>query len=432
MSDAPEQDPQERAFDIEELLARMTPPPAVPSEAIERAPALYGALKRLDPMRSALLVAGLTTEPQFQANLIRLDWLLRLVLTYGHGGRKAHRSDLHGLLNGALVEADAVRLEDPPEETFTESVPTSRGNFRIFPGYFEKAGTHTEAVIAAFERLAEGPQKAAALRRAYALFRLSDELVARSEAAATQLAPNAPQSDITLPSDERIRSIAKRLHFRDADLQRLGIDPDDLDGFFLKPQHLSRVAALDVGASPLDFRPLMRAGNGLQILSPHTLSTAARACLIECAVTGGQAAPLQYAMLLKQGRDVEDTAFLKLEGTPIQTLGGSPGRDFTVEISSGRFLHVVQTADTFEDWPARAFGHCNPVPASPADSVGRPRRRCAGVRARTARLCRGHDALAGRRLGLGARDHRWGVAERPGLASARPGAGGCGRTRRVR
>jgi len=355
MSDAPEQDSQEDTFDIEELLARMTPP-SVPSEAIERAPGLYGVLNRLDPMRSALLVAGLTTEPQFQANLIRLDWLLRLVLTYGHGGRKAHRSDLHGLLNGALVEAGAVRLEDPPEENFTESIPASRGNFRIFPGYFEKAGTHTEAVIAAFERLAEGPQKTAALRRAYALLRLSDELVARSEAAATQLAPNPPQEDIILPSDERIRSIAKRLHFRDADLQRLGIDPDDLDGFFLKPQHLSRVAALDVGASPLDFRPLVRADNGLQVLSPHTLSTAARACLIECAVTGGQAAPLQYAMLLKQGSDVEDTAFLKLDGTPAQTLGGSPGRDFTVEISSGRYLHVIQTADTFEDWPARAFG----------------------------------------------------------------------------
>ena len=128
MSDEPEDEPPEDALDIEDLLARMTPP-SVPSEAIERAPSLYGALNRLDPMRSALLVAGLTTEPQFQANLIRLDWLLRLVLTYGHGGRKAHRSDLHGLLNGALVEAGAFRLEDPPEENFTESIPTSRGNF---------------------------------------------------------------------------------------------------------------------------------------------------------------------------------------------------------------------------------------------------------------------------------------------------------------
>ena len=95
-------------------------------------------------------------------------------------------------------------------------------------------------------------------------------------------------------------------------------------------------------------------------MSPHTLSTAARACLIECAVTGGQAAPLQFAMLLKQGRDVEDTAFLKLEGTPVQTLGGDPARDFTLEISSGRYLHVVQTADTFENWPARAFGIVTP------------------------------------------------------------------------
>lgn len=64
------------------------------------------------------------TEPRFQANTIRLDFLLRLVLSFSSGRVKLRSQELNILLNEALVEAGVATAEDPPEDFFVRNVVT--------------------------------------------------------------------------------------------------------------------------------------------------------------------------------------------------------------------------------------------------------------------------------------------------------------------
>src|SRR5687768_11647387 len=99
-------------IDIEALLARIAPPD-VPSQALFNFPGLTKLLQSLDPVATVAALAGLQTEPQFQANLVRLEWAIRLVLALAQGTRKPGRGDLHRLLNVALIKARVNVLEDP-------------------------------------------------------------------------------------------------------------------------------------------------------------------------------------------------------------------------------------------------------------------------------------------------------------------------------
>lgn len=356
-----EADEPQATIDFAALWARMAPPD-LPVEAVEKIPSLEEHLQRFHPTRAAAMVAGLCTEGRYQANGIRFDWLIRLFLGYGKGNRKPRRSDLSDLLNKALFDAGANRLEDPPEEGFVELVPTSRGNFRIFTGYSEKAAHHTEAVLSAFEGLAANPEKTDALQKAYSLLQLSEALVRRAEASQATTPPTSPQATILLPSDERLQALSKRVHFRRSDLEKLGLSLDDLSFFFLPENLLANLAKFDIGNAPLDWYPLAPTDDGLVVLAPHVMSVAARACLIDRAVGFGVQGSLQHLLLLKQGADVSESAFLDLDPVPVVHMAGQPVRDFTFEISAGRFVHVIQTADGFEDWPHRGFGATTPCP----------------------------------------------------------------------
>src|SRR3546814_18836733 len=67
------------------------------------------------------------------------------------------------------------------------AIPTAQGDFRLLTGLWEKAAHHTEAVLHAFERLPGDDQKHTALKRAYALLRISDVICERSNLAANAM-----------------------------------------------------------------------------------------------------------------------------------------------------------------------------------------------------------------------------------------------------
>ena len=167
------------APDIGDWLARMAPPDT-PAEAEELCPELNEFTINLDPMRSAAVLAGLMTDSRFQANHIRIDFAMRLVLARGCGKRKVGHDALDRLLNHALVEARVASLEDPIEDFFTDVLPTMHGDMLLFTGLWEKAASHTECLLRAFTVLPAWGGQGSAIERAYALLRLSDALVHRS------------------------------------------------------------------------------------------------------------------------------------------------------------------------------------------------------------------------------------------------------------
>lgn len=349
-------------FSFEELWAR-NQPPRMPLEAYEASPYLARLIRKLDPIKSLPLVAGLATLPEFQANFVRIDFVIRLLVSHGRGKRTITRSDLVRLINTELVKANVQWLEDPPEDFFSAFVPTVAGNFRLFTGIFEKAIAQTEAVFQAFSAFPNGNRRDGALRRVLTLMKLSDAVAERSGLGDRVLGSGHPTAALTLPSENKLRTLSKRVCFTLPDLEGLGIAIDDLRSFCLKPEESNSVSSFEAGDSNLDFLPLIETRAGIVVVAPYAISTAVRAFLIDCADTGGIGPALQYRLLLAQGRHIDESGFIRIDGIDVGVLANQPARDFATEISPGRYVHFLQTVDDFAGWPSRAFGSttdCDP------------------------------------------------------------------------
>jgi hypothetical protein len=342
-------------MNIEALLAAMAPP-TIPAEAFVMAPKLRQLLSKLDRYASVATLAGLMSDLRFQANTIRLDWAVRLTLSTAQGRRKLRRAELNTILNEYLVAARVNRLEDPIEDFFVEPIPTPRGDFLILSGCWEKAAAHTENILRAFSALPDGEPKSRALQSAYALLRLSDSLVGRSGLSRRQIGEDTHQQLIELPFDARLKSSSRRPQFSWVELDGLGIDPADLRPFILSEVDADGIAERLPGESALEFRPLVSTARGILVAAPANISTAVRALLIDTAVSGSQRKSLCYQMLVSHARIMQESGFLDVRGA-LQPIGdaGLMHHGF-YEISTGRYVHVIQIADGFADWPYSAFG----------------------------------------------------------------------------
>jgi hypothetical protein len=347
--------------DIEALLARMAPP-GLPSDVLASSPNLTKLLRDLDPVATVATLAGLQTEPQFQANLVRLEWAIRLVLALARGTRKPSRRDLHQLLNVALEKARVNLLEDPIEDFFIEPVPTTVGDFLLLSGTWEQAAFYTETLLSAFGRLPNGEPRSRALHWAIALLRLSDALVRRADLERRQIGGGDPKGRMQLPDQLKLRSVAKRVMFTWGELEQLGFERRDFYPYTLSIEQAAELLHAPLGNSVLDFRPLICLPEGILVASPTNLTTAVRAVLIDAATQGGLGEALQRRVLDTQAEAVWDSSFAKLEGFPVRRVGRFLVRTYGRKVSAGRFVSYIQTMDSFDGWPESAFGDVRDEP----------------------------------------------------------------------
>jgi hypothetical protein len=341
--------------DIEGLLVRMAPA-QTPAEALAHAPTIDALIGPLDPTRSVDVLAGLMTEPRFQANGTRLEWAIRMVLALASGHRRPKPAELAQLLNSELATARVNRLEDPIEDFFVEPVLARRGDFLILSGYWEKAAISAEMVIDAFAALPTAPQKADAQEKAFALLRLSDALVERAGLQRYAIGSGDPNGDMLVPSDTRLNTLARRVRFSWDEIEKLGIHPQDLAPYVSLPSDRGPILAAIPGDSPLELRPLVKTKHGLIIASPTNISTAVRALLIEDAVTHGLDRALQANLLQAKTALLRQTGFEIIATGPIRMVEDQLFRESVHELSTGRYVHVIQSMDGFANWPERAFG----------------------------------------------------------------------------
>ena len=131
-------------------------PPSNPDETFNRDDVDLDKIRTWNKSFAVSMLAGLSTEPAFHANGIRIDWLQRLVFSKSQGQRKPSSAELSRALNAGLDRAGVLRLEYPSEDLFCEMIATSRGNYRIFPGQWEAAAPYTQTLLDAFESLPSG------------------------------------------------------------------------------------------------------------------------------------------------------------------------------------------------------------------------------------------------------------------------------------
>ena len=349
-------------IDIEALFQRMQPPDVPDSIFAGSFPNIL-FLKGWDKLHAVQVISGLLTVPDLHANGIRLDWLLRLVISKANGSHKVLRKDLVRVLNKGLAEAGVNRLEDPNEDLFCDLVATRLGNFRIFPGQWELAAPYTQTLIEAFERLPDAPPKTNALKSVHALLALSNMLAERASVDRTTLAGSHPFVEIKLPTERELRHLAGRSLFTGADLEAADIGLVDLLPFILTEDQFHSVADREIGNTPLELRPLLSTPDGILIANPTSISLAIRALLVETATTGGMAKTLLYGLLRRQERYAESTGFWpdrRLELSPPTKHGL---RGVVSQYDEGCYVHVLQMPTSFENFPEDGFTTVRALPA---------------------------------------------------------------------
>lgn len=368
MSDSNPTDNTTELPNIEELLARLAPP-STPNEALALAPQIIDLVASLDPLKATNIIAGLMTDPRFQAHQVRLDYALRIIIATAQGNRRPRAQELHDLLNVQLVEARVSRLEDPIEDFFVETIPTHEGEFLIFSGGWEKASIHTELILEAFRQLPDGGPKTKALRSAYALLRLSTALVRRADIEPGIVGAGTPNGEISIPSDTRLATLASRVRFSTSELQSLGISDEDLAPFFFKVAQRADVGSCEPGDSPLEFRPLLKASHGLIVGAPANVSTAVRALVIDTALKYGAGRVLHMNLLQAKRGLLVQSNFHPIPAGPIKIGDDQLYCETITELSAGRFLHVILSVDGFAGWPARTFGAVTPSSREWVDTI---------------------------------------------------------------
>jgi len=346
-------DEQPNTPDIDALLAAMAPP-RIPEQGFgPDNPDLFH-LRGWSKIHAATMLAGLATVPDFHANDIRLDWLLRLVLAKAEGHAKVQPAQLERALNAGLAQAKVLRAEDPVEDLFCDRIATSRGNFRIIAGRWEAPGPYTQTLLSAFEALPAGALKDRTLASVYALLSISDEIARRANLHRFTPSGGVEMGQLSVPSADSLKKISRRVVFTTDALRNLGISQEALAPFVLRQEQFSYTGIAPRGESPLELHPLIEHHNGIAVVSPTGLSLAARAIMVNAAKLGGVERPLLAGLMIAQEKYAEIAGFwngpLSLPAPDAHFV-----RAAIVRTGSGRYLQVIQVPSTFEYFPQRLF-----------------------------------------------------------------------------
>lgn len=314
-----------------------------------------------DKQYAAAVLSGLSTAPDFHANGIRIDWLLRLVLSKSEGNYKPNSQDLQRVLNEGLSQAGVTRLEDPNEDLLCDIIATKQGNFRIFPGQWEQATSYTQTLVEAFEMLPDASIKRDALHAARSLLTLSDTIAQRAQVDRGTSSGGDVFGSITLPNDAILSHLAQRVRFSHEDLVRLGVEPASLMPFIMDAADLPFVSTSAIGDTPLEFHPLLSLRREVLVVSPNNISIAVRSLLVNTAVNGGMSEWLQYELMRRQEIHAEATGFwpvpsLSLSGPVKHSLRG-----MVTQYDHGRYLHILQVPTSFENFPQAGFATLRPL-----------------------------------------------------------------------
>lgn len=346
-------------MDIDAVIAANAPP-VTPAGAIENASKLASFFRKFDPVSAASTLAGLQTFPEYQANY-RLEWATRLALALGTGSAIPKSPQLRTLLNDLLEKSRVNRLEDPLEDVMVSAVPTSRGEFLLLTGLWEKAAHHTESVVRAFEHLPDDDQKEAAIECVYALLLISNAVCQRSNLGPNAMGVSNPRKAMPLTGAGLLSDAKARVEFTWDELAEFGISKDWLIPFILQKAEFTALLGKALGDSALEFKPLVETQTGIAIVGPTNLSTAVRGYLINTAIAGGQGDALRRKLLLVHSEIIGTGSFTRITG---QLSGfGSDGycREHIQQLCPGRYVHILQAIDHFGGWLQNAFCADNEV-----------------------------------------------------------------------
>lgn len=249
---------------------------------------LVAKLRRFDFPQAARLVAGLSLHPQFHANTIRIEVLEHLIAVSCQKRAEASLNDLIHWLEKDMAESKVAHLEDPVEDVFIGCINSTFGSYRIFSGVFPDGDFWVERLLSFLADKQELPSFQTAVKDVLPLLKLSEALVERVRLVRYSPGGGNAMGKILVP--RRWRELAPQveaLRFSDADLALLGLNRGELREFILTNEHRVRLPSEDLWNSSLDRMPLIEEVDGISVIIPSRMTSAAARFLVERIAASG-------------------------------------------------------------------------------------------------------------------------------------------------
>ena len=304
---------------------------------------------------ASALLAGMAIEPRFEANVLRIDLLYRIVLANSVGNRTPDDIELMHVLNDEFKSARILNLEDPPESPRVETVPTSRGNFRIISGHIENAAVRTQTLLRAFESMIRTPSRSNCIESVYSLLAMSERVISQSISSdSQQQQPFPPNSRIIVQQNSDTASYESTV-FSSAELNELNIDRNCLTPFLMTTDQQKHVSYQRVMNSFVEAKPIFQRNDGSYILMPIYVATAIATLLIECEVNNQTQAGFLSRLLYEQEWYTYPSRFWDLSACDWTSISDSHLRYTTKQIETDRYIQVIQCVLPLDDFQSNRF-----------------------------------------------------------------------------
>lgn len=295
-------------------------------------------------------------EPQYVANLLRIDLLYRIVLTNSVGTRIPDANELMHILNEEFRHSKVLNLEDPPESPTLETVPTSRGYFRIISGNIQYAAAHTQTLLRVYEAMPQTPDRLDCLNSIYALLTLSELAISKSSSL------ESPQNDAFPPNAEiiiqqsTITASNAGTVFSNSELNEQEIDRRSLAGLTMTTQQQTVVSHQRLMNGYVESKPLIQRNDGSHILLLAYVCTAISTLIIESELQAHNQVTFLSHLLEEQEWYTYPSRFWDMSKSEWISIKNSHLRYTKKEIESGRFLHAIQLVPPIDRFRSLGFG----------------------------------------------------------------------------
>ncbi len=312
-------------------------------------------LKPFHPIKSATLVAGLLTEPKLHANTIRLEALVHMLLAHGKGNRIASAAHLDTWLNSDTKLSSIALREDPPEDVFISNVITDDGNRRIFEGTWESSDFFLQRLLNVIKALPKNEEADSLRKEVNALLKLSEAIASRRRLPRYIVGGGEDKGDIPLPKRRQLESKAQAITFSEANLRRLGVNPEELSVFIFDTEKREALEEQSFEDSDIIRRPLVYDDEKWVVLLPGCLATALRHHILNWMCKAGRHESFDRQLLAEYRNLLGKTSILgsalpaSVAVIPDKALGKLI-LDFAAKIDSGRYIHLLILVDSLNDF----------------------------------------------------------------------------------
>lgn len=330
-------------------------------EMLGKRPDIVRRLQALSP-QSSTAFGVLLTIPELQASSARIEAMVHLAVAYAQGTQAPSSRLAHDLYRH--VGSVAGHLEDPAEDLMIEAVRGPWGNFRVIAGLWEGGGFFLQRFVDVVAHMPEGEPFECVRRPVIGLLKLSEDVCARAGLARHVLGAEMPARSIGKEQLGKWMRGRSWLSFSRSDLERLGIDPDDLAPFVSSAAHRPLLLSNALGNTMLERCPLIAVGDEYHLVLPNAVTAAIRYWVIDALTRLGRrsdlcrALSLSYAQLFNEIQLLGGVSGAVLDFEPD---GGALVAETMVRFDTGRTIHFLFFTDTLDDIDETGLSGLNPA-----------------------------------------------------------------------